>query len=601
MRIVYAKIMNYRCIKQLDFKPSTHNILIGRVNSGKSTLLNALSLVLDPDVGRRYRPVEELDFFEGTFLDDKEKPIPIIIEVTLSHCSEEERNYFLEFMEPWNVKESELIESAEDISILDNPNNLFAFRVGFQAKYDPDEKEIIHYWYYPKYSFLGDSGEWRQCSRSDRGKVGFFLIQAERDISKALSFTRYSALDKALRADKISLDEEIGNISKRIQGVGEVLFNNKDFEKLIDEVVSRIETMIELNPEISKKLTFELSGLGHYELMNILKAFVAPEGAPRAYPVTNQGVGAKQIITLATLRMLASRKKSCIMAIEEPENNLHPYMQRTLVNDLLSTNCQTFITTHSVHVAQVVQQEYLYSVIDAKLGVKKILSVLPSREKGLPEETVKALKRIGAHYPLDLLDCLFAPRVLLVEGVGDREALPVLIRKVCNSRKKQDLDGLGVEVMPCNGKSGIPKIAPYFQFLGKIVYALADNEKNTSLKNDDIVSVCDSSFFWPEGTAIEMILLEKVSEKVLDEFIASVTELGENFFEDSGTHAKDFVGRKQDVLQFLKKRLTHRQFAEFIPEDQVSDTIITLIEELNLACSGKSSSREIILHAAKNP
>jgi hypothetical protein len=115
------------------------------------------------------------------------------------------------------------------------------------------------------------------------------------------------------------------------------------------------------------------------------------------------------------------------------------------------------------------------------------------------------------------------------------------------------------------------------------------------------VSVCDSSFFWPEGTAIEMILLEKVSEKVLDEFIASVTELGENFFEDSGTYAKDFAGRKQDVLRFLKKRLAHRQFAEFIPEDQVSDTIITLIKELNLVCSGKNSSREIILHAAKNP
>jgi len=354
MQITHVKVENYRGIKSLTFVPSKHNILIGGVNAGKSTLLNALSLVLDPDVARRYRPVEELDFFEGKTLDDNGKPIPLNIEVVLSECEEDDRNHFLEFWEPWDTKNKVLIEDADDISILDKPNNKFAFRIAFQAKYDANEKEIAHEWYYPKFSFMDDSDTYRKCYRPERERIGFFMIPAERDITKALSFTRYSTLDKALRADKISLDKEIGRIGDKIKGVGVILFDNKDFETLIKEIESRTENILELNPEIERRLTFELSGLGHYDIMNVLKAFMSPEGAPRAYPITNQGMGAKQIITLATLRMLAARRKSSIIAIEEPENSLHPHMQRTLVNDLLGTKCQTFITTHSVHVSQVI-------------------------------------------------------------------------------------------------------------------------------------------------------------------------------------------------------------------------------------------------------
>lgn len=361
MQIVQVKIINFRCIKNILFTPSNHNIIIGRVNSGKSTLLNAISLVLDPDVSRRYRPVDDLDFFEGKTLDEKGQPIPMVIEITLSNCTEEEKNPFFEYWEPWERDKKRLIENSDNISVLDNENNQFAFRIGFQAKYDLNEREIVHCWYYPKFSFHGGSDEYRTCYRPDREKTGYFLIPAERDISKALSFTRYSALDKALRADKINLENEVGTIAAEVRGVGGHLFDNKDFESLIKEIESQVETMLELNPEIVRKLTFELSGLRHYDIMNVLKAFVQNQGAPQPYPVTNQGMGAKQVITLATLRMLAARKNSCMLGIEEPENSLHPHMQRSLVRDLLRANCQTFITTHSVHVAQVADQENVYA------------------------------------------------------------------------------------------------------------------------------------------------------------------------------------------------------------------------------------------------
>lgn len=602
MQIVQIKINNFRCIKNIVFIPDNHNIIIGRVNSGKSTLLNAISLVLDPDVSRRYRPVDELDFFEGKTLDKTGEPIPMQIEVTLSNCTDEEKNSFFEYWEVWDTDKKNLIENSDDISILDNEKNKFAFRIGFQAKYDLNEREIVHYWYYPKFSFHGGSDEYRTCYKPDREKIGYFLIPAERDISKALSFTRYSALDKALRADKINLENEVVTIAGKVRGVGGHLFDNKDFETLIKEIESQVENMLELSPEIVRKLTFELSGLRHYDIMNVLKAFVQNQGAPQPYPVTNQGMGAKQVITLATLRMLAARKNSCMLGIEEPENSLHPHMQRSLVRDLLRANCQTFITTHSIHVAQVAEQKNVYAFLDEGNGVKKILNTYPTATSGYTKDTLKSINRIMWHYPSDVLDSLFSPRTLLVEGPGDREAIPVLIRKLSDSvkGKKADLDGLGIAIVPSCGKQEVPKASPYYKFLGKTVYALVDDEKGSDTYNQNIISACECSFFWGKNMAIEKVLVQNASEATLDSFIEQIEGLGDSFFSDSNTKNKNYDGKKQDVMRCLKKHHAHKHFAELLPLGEISQPVKYLWEKLELICSNKESHKEIILYAPEN-
>jgi putative ATP-dependent endonuclease of OLD family len=574
-----------------------HNVLIGRVDAGKSSILNALALVLDADVGRRYRPVEEMDFYQGRMIDDEGKPLSIDIEVTLSHCSPEEKNQFFEYWEPWDVEKAELIERAEDISILDDKKNAFAFRIAFKAEYDLNEKEIISLWYYPKSSFIGGNSERRMCPRTDRERVGFFLIPAERDISKALSFTRHSALDRALRHDKIGLDQEITKIAGTLEGAGAFFFENEQFEGLIKEVERSVEKLLHLSQDSSRKLTFEVSGLGHYDIMNILRAFVVPEGAPRAYPIANQGAGAKQVIVLATLRMLAARKKSCIIAIEEPEVGLHPYMQRGLIRDILGASCQTLIATHSTHVAQVAGKDALHLLIDAQDGEKTVRNTAPCQNIGCSADTIRAVRRISGHYPLDMLECLFAPRVLLVEGAGDREAVPELLRKLNDlDRTKYDLDSLGIGVMPCEGKEAIPRMAPYFRALNKKVYSLVDNETSTASSNSLIFSACDCTFLWPDKTAIEKILVESAGEDTLDTFIGEVTDHGDSYFATAGTAGKEFAGKKEDVFRYLKSRkIGHKHFASLVPPGKIAESVKRLSEKLNKLCGGEDLGREVRL------
>jgi hypothetical protein len=218
--------------------------------------------------------------------------------------------------------------------VLDDKEKEFAFCMAFRASYDSDEDGITWYWYYPKYSFLDGSNEYRNCPRTEREQIGFFYIPAERDVRKALSFSRYSALDKALRADNIRLDGQIRKITEEIRGKGKYLFENEGFLNLILELEAYIGNITPLNPEIERKISFEMSGLGHYDMMNILRAFIALGDQDNAYPLSSQGTGAKQILVLGALQMISRRKQSSILAIEEPETGLHPHVQRALVDNL---------------------------------------------------------------------------------------------------------------------------------------------------------------------------------------------------------------------------------------------------------------------------
>ena len=101
MKIIRVVVEKFRNIKSLTFCPTSHNILIGQVNFGKSTLLNAMALVLDPDTGRRDQAVDEIDFYGRKLIDDG-KPIPLSVEITLAGCSEAERNTFLDYWEAWD-------------------------------------------------------------------------------------------------------------------------------------------------------------------------------------------------------------------------------------------------------------------------------------------------------------------------------------------------------------------------------------------------------------------------------------------------------------------------------------------------------------------
>ncbi len=597
MQIVRVTITNYRGIKSLAYYPAQHNIIVGQTNAGKSTLLAALALVLDPDVGRRYWPVEEADFHARKMTDAEGEPTPISIEVTLGDLSEEQRRSFLDYWEPWDSVTRTLLEDAGDIGVLDDARYQFALRMAFRAAYDVRADALSCLWYYPKLSFIGDSLDYQPCSPGDRERVGFFLIPAERDIRKALSFSRYSALDKALRHDGVRLDAQIAKIVEQVRGKAEILFENDGFSRLMAEMEEQVGDMLQLRRDVQRRLSFELSDLAQYDVMSVLRAFVALEGQEQAYPIACQGAGARQILVLAALQLLSQRRGSSIIAIEEPENGLHPHMQRALVSGLLRGPSQTFITTHSVAVAEAAKQEYLFCLLDRGNGLRSVTPVICA-DAG-PIDNFREVSKVKGRHPSEFLEALFAPVVLLCEGESDREGLPPLLRTLCQSpgSTQQDLDGLGIAVLPCDGISSIPKVAPYFTtYLGKRVYGLVDNEKWTAENRLAALAACDCVFIWPERHAMERVLLAAAKDATIERFIRWMTEMGEQFFDDTQTLVKDAEGRRDDVFRFLKKDKTRaRLFAEMLPVEEIATPVQQLLGHLNSLHKGLSVGAEVQL------
>src|SRR5260221_13941311 len=82
MRISHVRIENFRNFHELDVAVGEHSVIVGENKIGKSNLLYALRLVLDPSLPDSARKLHEEDFWDG--LDrplDAEDRISISVDI----------------------------------------------------------------------------------------------------------------------------------------------------------------------------------------------------------------------------------------------------------------------------------------------------------------------------------------------------------------------------------------------------------------------------------------------------------------------------------------------------------------------------------------
>jgi putative ATP-dependent endonuclease of the OLD family len=78
MQIVQIAIKNFRCIKDALLFPSKNSVLLGPNNSGKTAILEALNLLLNPELNSRNHSIDENDFYNRCYYTP---PTPISIGV----------------------------------------------------------------------------------------------------------------------------------------------------------------------------------------------------------------------------------------------------------------------------------------------------------------------------------------------------------------------------------------------------------------------------------------------------------------------------------------------------------------------------------------
>ena len=140
MNIRKIAISNFRGIKSATILLKGNGVFVGDNNSGKSTIFEAIDLVMGPDRLSRHPVIDEHDFYAGEYLKDG-LPIEIIVEVTVIGLSDEQQRHFGSNIEWWNEKD-EIILSGPPAIETDGENVVPALRLTFKGSYDPEEDDF---------------------------------------------------------------------------------------------------------------------------------------------------------------------------------------------------------------------------------------------------------------------------------------------------------------------------------------------------------------------------------------------------------------------------------------------------------------------------
>ena len=116
MRVRRLIIRNFRGVREgvVDFPK--HALLVGGNNVGKSTVCDALDLVLGPERMHRRPVVDEHDFYEGRYIAKAGQPDPeIYIEVWLTDLSDEARRQFWANVRRWSEAKGRFVDEGDEV------------------------------------------------------------------------------------------------------------------------------------------------------------------------------------------------------------------------------------------------------------------------------------------------------------------------------------------------------------------------------------------------------------------------------------------------------------------------------------------------------
>ena len=407
MRLLSLHIRNFRKIEDLEVTfPKGLTVLVGENNAGKTTIIDALRLMLFSS-----RDFEALRLNEDDFRRGPENT-PIEISCTFCDLSDADEVHFQEYL----------------VAIDDGK---FHARLNARAEFNSTTRR-------PNVKMWGGETEGGTLQSNLYDCLNSIYLQPLRDPESGLRPGRHSQVSRLI--DCLTADDKRGEFetitktaNDQIRGLDPVKSAKADIDAQLisiagDELAQKTELIFSdpsfhriiagLQPEIDG-LPFSLNGLGYNNLV-----FTAA--------------------TLGTLRRSEDFSFRSIL-VEEPEAHLHPHLQvlllRHLVNaaeDIKGNEVQVLVSTHSPILAS---QAPIDSVISIHETGGKVTST--SLCSITYDETLK--KKLQRFLDATRAELFFARRILMVEGVTEALLLPVLARIAGGNLKNSSVTVLNTD------------------------------------------------------------------------------------------------------------------------------------------------------------
>lgn len=297
-------------------------------------------------------------------------------------------------------------------------------------------------------------------------------------------------LDPSLSEEILKLRNVISETNKNVQ--------RQSDEILSDIVNNSIGFGYPNSEELQLGVTTQLSIDEQIKNKTIL-SYVSGENE-ESLPSTYNGLGYKNLIKMEFLlaafaRDMENYSNACIplLFIEEPESHMHPQMQHAFadyleafLDKISSVHIQTFLTSHSAHIANTME----FSKI--RYAQKATAGVIYKNLNSFVEENAENMEFIKKYLTLTRCDLFFADKVILVEGASERLLLPDMINK-CEeigkfNSQKYKLSAQYYTIIEIGGAYA-HKFIPFIEFLGLPCLILTDLDPVAG-KNNKSDSVC---------------------------------------------------------------------------------------------------------------
>lgn len=587
MKIARIKISNFRGIKSAELLLPDHVVFVGDNNTGKSSVLEAIDLVIGPERLRRSSPIDEHDFYAGEYVGTDEAPIAITVEVVVIGLSNEQILYFGNHIEWWNMETATLLNEPPPEEA-DRPQVIHALRLGFEGKYDAEEDDFTCETFFM--SPEADDGARDPFRTRDKRLCGFLFLRTLRTGSRALSLERGSLLDIILRLKELRL-----NMWEHVLGELRGLAVAENEELGVTEILEEVQNSIRkfVPSEWAENPHIRVSELTREHLRKTLTVFMGTgkntsAGTEYAAPFSHQGTGTINTLVLALLAMIADLKENVIFAMEEPEIAIPPHTQRRIVDSVRDMAAQSIFTSHSPYVLDEFPPECL-------VILKREAGVLDATPATLPP-AVKS-KAYREQLRTRFCECLLARRILIVEGRTEYDAIPTAARRLheLDRDRFKSLESLGLAVINAETDSQIAPLGGYFKRLGKTVYAISDQQEPAA--SEAIEAAVDEAFESPE-TSFEKLILNHTDEAALRKFGKDAVDDGRwptHLAAEAPADGMDIEALKVALRKFLKNNKGASEAAALLgmcSEAELPPFLVTTIKAIRAHCTSRSPEPE---------
>jgi len=530
MQVRCLTIDNFRGIRHAELYLPEHAVLIGDNNVGKTTVLEALDLVLGPERLSRFPPVDEHDFFEGRYMpeeegedeedeqseqdeedieehetDNDEESVEFLIhiEVVIIGLSGEQLARFGDHVEWWDENTNEFYDEPNPEGV-DEEQIVHALRVTFLGKYNAEDDDFEGNTYFARSLIEDDTPS--KFGRRDKQVCGFLYLRSHRTGTRALTLERGSLLDIILRLKEIRpqmWEDTLAELAS-FTVAGE---EDHGISGILESISLALRKYVPEDWGAQPHL--RVSNLTRDHLRKIITAFIATGDGNHAAPFYRQGTGTINMLVLALLSQIAEDKQNVIFAMEEPETAIPPYAQKRIVQEVRNLASQAIFTSHSPYVLEELTLDETIVLSRDSDGE------LTQSEVELPE-SVK-LKRYRQEFRTRFCEGLLASRILVAEGATEATSLPAAARRLeeLNSEQYASLESLGICTVDAGGESNIADLAQMYAGLGKRVFAACDcqSEEDEAAIDNEV-----DALFMHNESSMEKLVLQEAATTALDRF-----------------------------------------------------------------------------------